>query len=108
MKDKFDSMSFLERSVFKWSATGKIPSWLGMLVYNELTSNVTSRAPSGISPICLSLLMKCCVSLRYELILGTYFFMCSFTYLLMFDVGWLIELQIGLPGISFLWIFDNK
>ena len=35
----------------------------GMFVYSELTSSVTSKAPSGILPSCLILLMKCCVSL---------------------------------------------
>ena len=27
-----------------------MPSWLGMLVFNELTSKVTNRAPSGMLP----------------------------------------------------------
>ena len=84
-----------------WSATAKIPSWFGMFVYRELTSKVTSSAPSGICPSSFNLLRKCCVSLTYDFVFGTYFLMCSSINLLMWDVGWLIELHMGLPDISF-------
>ena len=62
---------------------------------------MTSKAPSGIWPNCFNLLMKY-VSLTYDLVLGTYFLMCASINLLIWEVGWFIELQIGLPGISFL------
>ena len=77
------------------------PSWFGMFVYSELTSRVTNNALSGMCPSSLILLIKCCVSLTYDLVLGTYFLICSSTNLLMFGVGWFIELQIGLSGIFF-------
>ena len=71
-------MSSFDLSVLKWSATASIPLWFGIFVYNELTSSVTKRAPSGMCPSCLSLLMKCSVSLTYQLVLGTYFFIIMF------------------------------
>ena len=64
-----------------------------------MTCSVTNSAPSGIWPHCCHLLMKCCMSLTYDLVLGTYF-LCSSTNLLMWEVWWFIELQIGLPGMS--------
>ena len=42
-----------------WSATAKIPSRFGMLVYKELTTKVTRSALSGICPSCCNLLIKC-------------------------------------------------
>ena len=101
-------ISCLSGSDLKCSATANIPSRFGILVYSELTSNVTNRAFSGICPKSFSLLIKCCVSLTYDLVFGTYFLMCSSTNLLMWAVGWLTELQIGLPGTFFLCIFGSR
>ena len=42
-------------------------------MYGELTSKLTSNAFSVMCPNCLILLIKCCVSLTYDLVLGTYF-----------------------------------
>ena len=65
-------------------------------------------APSGTLPIDFILVIKYWVSLMHDLMWGTYPLICSSTNLLILLVGWLTELQMGLPGIPSLWNFLEK
>ena len=52
--------------------------------------------------------MKCCVSLTYDFVVGTYSLICASMNLLMLHVGWPMELQMGLPGTPFLCILGSR
>ena len=85
-----------------------IPSWLGISVYSELTSSVTRNDPYGIGPSSFILVMKSCVSLIYDLVVGTYFLICASTNLLILAVGCVTELHMGLPGMLILCILGSR
>ena len=61
------AMGVLLGSYLTFSATAKIPSLLGILVYRDDTSRVQRIAPSGMGPNYFIFLIKSWVSLMYDL-----------------------------------------
>ena len=83
------------------------PSALGMLIYSDVTSQVTSMQLQAKASSLSMIFTNPAGSLTQDLILGTYGFSISLMKLDMCSVGQLLPLMIGLPGIPFLCVFGK-
>ena len=102
-------VGILDEEALSESRTVCIPSLLGMFVYSERTSMVTSMSSFCISLLMAdSLLIASVESLTYDFSLQTSGCRWKSTYCEILEEWQLTELMTGLPGLFFLWIFGLR
>ena len=86
-----------------------MPSSFGILVYSDRTSRVTRKQSlASVAGTLSSSVRKWLVSLRWDLMVFVYGCRWKSTYSEIFEVGLLIELTSGLPGLPSLWTLGRS